>query len=161
MRRRASEKPSTVEGPSTPDQQATEKPAGPDAAPSLAEAGKHQDATIQSLEQLLSSLTEWDNYRRFHRDIGQLRRDQEELARDTAEQGNRTLTQDVKDLKPQQQADLRKLGSRQSDLARNFEKIQQRMEEMAKELRETDPLAADTIADALHAARENARRSDA
>ncbi len=150
----APEKPSTVEGPSTPDQQATEKPAGPDAAPSLAEAGKHQDATIQSLEQLLSSLTEWDNYRRFHRDIGQLRRDQEELARDTAEQGNRTLTQDVKDLKPQQQADLRKLGSRQSDLARNFEKIQQRMEEMAKELRETDPLAADTIADALHAARE-------
>ncbi|HEX4132237.1 MAG TPA: hypothetical protein VHZ24_19560, partial [Pirellulales bacterium] len=121
---------------------------------SLAAAGQQQDATIGALEQLLQNLTEWDNYRRFHRDIGQLRREQDELARETATQGATTLTQELKDLKPQQLADLKKLGSRQMDLARNFEKVQDRMQQMAEQLRQSDPLTSETINDALHEARQ-------
>ena len=58
---------------------------------SLADAGKHQDQIIQSLEQMLAELAEWDNYRRFHRDVSQLKRDQEDLARQTEELGTKTL----------------------------------------------------------------------
>ena len=48
--------------------------APPDAAlaTSLATAAEHQDRVIASLERMLGQLTEWDNYRRFHREIGQL-----------------------------------------------------------------------------------------
>jgi hypothetical protein len=123
---------------------------------SLAKAGEHQDNVVQSLEQMLGDLSEWDNYRRFHRDIGQMRREQEELNRDTAALGAKTVTKDFKDLDNQQQADLKRLGSRQNDLARDFDKIQQRMEAMQGQLKESDPLAADTIADALHQARQQA-----
>ena len=59
---------------------------------------------------MLGDLSEWDNYRRFHRDIGQLRQDQEQVAGETATLGRQTLSKDVKDLDAQQQADLAKLG---------------------------------------------------
>ncbi|HEY5315425.1 MAG TPA: hypothetical protein VIK18_23040, partial [Pirellulales bacterium] len=116
----------------------------------------HQDGIIQSLEQMLAELAQWDNYRRFHREVSQLKRDQEELARQTAELGAKTLTRRVDDLEPQQAADLKKLGRRQLELARHFDKLQQRMGEMAGQLRESDPLASDAVDDALHHAREQA-----
>ncbi|HWC90365.1 MAG TPA: hypothetical protein VG433_11935 [Pirellulales bacterium] len=132
--------------------------AAPSAAPgqSLAQAGKHQDSIVQSLEQMLAELAQWDNYRRVHRDVSQLKRDQEELARKTDELGEKTLTRRVDDLEPQQAADLKKLGHRQMELARHFDKLQQRMAEMAEQLRESDPLASDAVDDALHHAREQA-----
>ncbi len=122
----------------------------------LAEAGQRQDEVINSLEQMLSELSEWDNYRRFHREISQLRREQEELAGETGKLGNQTLTKDVKDLDAQQSADLKKLGQRQMEMARHFDKVQQQMEEISEKLRESDPLAADAVADALHQARQQA-----
>jgi hypothetical protein len=129
---------------------------GKDSARPLTAAGQHQDEVIRSLEQMLGELAEWDNYRRFHREIGQLRHDQESLNEQTAELGRQTLTKDFKDLTPQQQADLKKLSARQLELSRQFDKIEQRMERTAAELENHDPLAAGTISDALHEAREQA-----
>jgi hypothetical protein len=120
---------------------------------SLETAGRHQDAVIASLERMLGNLARWDNYRRFHREIRQLLHDQEEIAARTQETGRRTLTKDVKDLKPQEVADLKILASRQLDLARQFDRIQQEMQTTAAALEESDPLAATTVADALAEAR--------
>ena len=41
-------------------------------------------------------------------------------------------------------------------MARHFDKVQQQMEEISEKLRESDPLAADAVADALHQARQQA-----
>jgi hypothetical protein len=125
-------------------------------ADSLTTATEHQDEVIKSLEQMLGELSQWDNYRRFHREIGQLRHDQDEIARETSDVGRKTLTKNVKELDPQQQADLEKLANRQVDLGRRFDKIQQRMQQMAGELKETDPLASGTLSDALHEAQKQA-----
>ena len=46
----------------------------------LAHAGEHQQQVIESLEEILSQLRQWDDYRRFQRDVFQLLRDQEEVA---------------------------------------------------------------------------------
>ncbi len=94
-----------------------------DCAASLAAAGKHQDAVIASLEQLLGQLARWDSYRRFHREIGQLLRDQEDVARRTSEVGRRTLTQDLRDLSPQDAADLKVAAGRQLELARLLDRV--------------------------------------
>ncbi len=121
----------------------------------LTSAAVHQDQVIRSLETMLGELAQWDSYRRFGREISQLKLDQEELEEQTAEVGAKTLGKDRKSLDPQQQADLIKLAERQRELARRFDKVQQQMTEMAQSLEETDPLAAATLGDA---ARQAAQR---
>lgn len=142
-----------------------EDAARPDGKPSppdqrlLAEidsAARNQEQVLETLEQLVSDLAEWDNYRRFHRDIGQLRRDQQALAEATTELARATQGRQRGELSPQQLADLEKLAARQLELARELERIQQNMDQMAAELEKTDPLAAATVSDAL----DFARRSD-
>ncbi len=127
----------------------------PDAAvaPSLADAGKHQDQVVESLERMLGQLSRWDNYRRFHREISQLLRDQEDLSRRVAELSRRTLTKDLKELLPQELADLKVAAQQQLETARRLDRIQQDMEQTAGQLRESDPMAAQPVADALDRAR--------
>jgi len=122
-------------------------------ADSLAQAGRHQDQVIAALEQMLDQLARWDDYRRFHREISQLLRDQQELTARTAEVGRSTLTKDAKDLRPQELADLKILVARQIELARRLDRIQQAMQQTADQLQQSDPLAAQTVADALAEAR--------
>ncbi|MGA2031544.1 MAG: hypothetical protein ABSG68_04755 [Thermoguttaceae bacterium] len=119
----------------------------------LAAAVKHQDAVIASLEAILGQLTQWDNYRRFTRDLGQLLRDQEEVAQRTVQVGRHTLTKEPKDLLPDESADLKILSGRQLELARRLDLIEQEMEQAGRDLRPSDPLAADTVIDALEEAR--------
>jgi hypothetical protein len=122
----------------------------------LASAGLHQDEVIQTLERLTESLAEWDNYRRFHREIATIRRQQEEIQRESTELAKRTLTKAIGQLSAQERADLEKLASRQLDLARQFDKIQQRMQRAAEEVSASDPLSAGSVADALAQARDQA-----
>lgn len=137
------------------------KPPAPTSADSqvkdaLTAAGQHQDAVIKSLETMLGELSQWDNYRRFARDIGQVQREQENLAERVRQIGGETRGKDVKELNAQQQADLKKLGAQQQDLARRFERVQQQMDDMQRTLQDSDPLAAATIADALDQSRKQA-----
>jgi hypothetical protein len=122
------------------------------AAP-LASAGKRQEQVIASLESMLGQLNQWDNYRRFQRDMTQLLRDQEELTRQTAEVGSHTLTKEPKDLSPQELIDLKVLAERQFDLARRLDRLQQEMESAARELHESDPATAENVADAVEESR--------
>ena len=117
-------------------------------APSLANVGQHQDRVIETLQSLLGQLNQWDNYRRFHRDVAQLLRDQEEVARRSGEVGRTTLGKESKDLLPQETAELKILASRQWELARWLDRIEQEMEQAGRTLATSDPLAAATVADA-------------
>jgi hypothetical protein len=120
---------------------------------SLGEAGQHQDEVISALERLLGELSQWDNYRRFAREISRIRGEQEELQQQTNSRlADPLLTKDIKDFTPQQLAELKRLAQRQSELALRFDKMQSRMRQMQLQLQESDPLAAATIADALDAA---------
>lgn len=119
----------------------------------LVSAGRHQDEVIQTLERLTASLAEWEKYRRFHGEIAALRRQQVELHRESVDLGRQTLTRDLNKLTGQEQADLAKLAARQLDLARQFDKIQQRMQRAADEVA-NDPLEAGGLGDALSYSRE-------
>ncbi len=122
----------------------------------LAAATGHQDQVISSLEGLLGELSQWDNYRRFSREIAHVQREQEQLSQATKELGQKTLGRDLKDLDPQQKADLKKLAGQQVDLSRRLEKVQQQMAEMSQRLQSADPLSAASIADGLHHAQQQA-----
>jgi hypothetical protein len=138
--------------PAAPDQPPT--PPDPAMVDSLAAAGRHQLQVLASLDRMLDRLGQWDRYRRFHGLITRLLRDQEELSGDTNQLAARTLTRHVEDLLPQETADLKILARKQFDLARQLDGIQQGMEQAVAGLRETDPLSAETVSDALHQARQ-------
>jgi hypothetical protein len=135
--------------------QSSPRPAGRDTEDQahLARAGEHQRHVIETLEAILSQLRQWDDYRRFQRDVSQLLRDQEEIARTTAELGRQTLGRDLKELSPQVTADLMAAAERQLELARRQNRIEQEMEQTIALLRPNEELAADTLGDALAEAR--------
>ncbi len=126
------------------------------ATKSLTAAAERQDAIIAVLERQIRQLGRWDSFRRLHRDIAQLRHDQEEAAHRTSEVGRRTLTRELRDLAPQDLADLHAAAARQLELARLLDRTLQEADQGAVELRKSDPLAADFVADALDEAQRMA-----
>ena len=123
-------------------------------AAALEQVGSNQDEVIRSLESMLGNLSEWDSYRRFGRDVAQIDREQEEVERSTKQAAGKTLGKDLKDLDPQQLAELKKIAARQAELGRRFDKLLQQMDEARGRLEDTDPLAGATLADALHLTRQ-------
>jgi hypothetical protein len=123
------------------------------AAGSLAAAAKRQDAIIAAIERQIAQLARWDGYRRLHRELGQLIRDQDDAARRTSEVGRRTLALDFRDLSSQDAADLQTAAARQLELARLLDRLLQEADAAIVELQKTDALAADAVADALDRAR--------
>ena len=119
----------------------------------LAAAGKHQEQVIAALETMVGQLARWDNYRRFHREMTQLLRDQEEVAKRTSEVGRRTLARELRDLSPRDSAELKIAAGRQVELARLLDRTLQDMDQAGAELQTNDPAAAETVADALDEAR--------
>ena len=122
----------------------------------LASVGSEQDQVIEILENLLGDLSQWDSYRRFAREISRIRREQQTLTDQTDQLRLDTLGQQLEDLSPQNKAALSRQTERQAELARRLDTTLSRMDQMRVELAETEPLAAEMLADALHLARQAA-----
>jgi len=120
----------------------------------LAAAGENQAAVIDSLENLLSDLSEWDQFRRLHRELADVRTSQQQLSQRTAELARETLSKPVDELTPQQRADAQKLADAEQELARQFKSLSGQLDQMRDSLSEGDPAAAAAIDDALHHAEE-------
>ena len=142
--------------------QSSPRPAGRDAQSEshLAGAGEHQEQVIASLEGMLAGMRQWDDYRRFHREVAQLLRDQEEVARNTTAMGRLTVGRDLKELSSQESADLKILAEHQLELARRETRLEQEMEQTAAALGQSEPLAAGTLTDAAAEARRLAIAAD-
>jgi len=123
---------------------------------SLNNAGVEQEEVIRALETLLGELSQWDSYRRIAREIDRIHRDQSALAEETEKQRLNTLTKNIADLTDQEKADLAKLARRQFELSRRFEQQLTKMTDVQKRLFEEDPVAAETVADAVDIARRKA-----
>ena len=117
--------------------------------PPLASAGAHQDSVITTLEDMLGRLAQWENYRQFHRRVAQLLREQKELANRTSALARSTLGKAYRDLTPQEIAEAKIHARRQAELARDLDRIEDEMRRTASQCQESDPLAAETLADAL------------
>jgi hypothetical protein len=119
------------------------------------EAGRNQDAVVSALEKMLERLGEWNSIRGVSRELLEIRREQNAIEKDTKDLGAQTLTKDPQDLTPEQLSELRKLSVRQFDLGRQFEKLEQRMDQVAEQIKSVDPNSADAIADAARSARDH------
>lgn len=118
----------------------------------LGAAGKEQDHVIARLESLLGELSHWDNFSRLAREVSQIRLDEEKLAHDTETLQLKEAAAASPD-GADNRAAARLLAQRQLELARRFDKLQTRMEELLARLQVSDPMVAATLADALDAGR--------
>ena len=117
----------------------------------LAAAGRGQDRVIDTLERLLGKLSRWQGYRQLVYEVGQLRLEQQQIARETAAMP--TAAQSVPALPLAARANLQRLAERQLHLAREFDRLQARMAAGPSEWATSDPLAATALGDAAEAAR--------
>ena len=120
----------------------------------LGSARQQQDEVIAALEERLGSLSQWDDYRRFARELSRLQRDQASVLEHTETLRSETLGQRPEDLSTAQQATAKRLGERQTELAHQLDRLLGRMTQMQQQLDESQPLAAATLADALEQAQQ-------
>jgi hypothetical protein len=118
----------------------------------LESIGTRQDEVARSLESMVGTLGQWDNFSRIAREISQVRSDQDRLASETDELKLKAAVA-AAEVSPVDRAAARQLSQRQLELARRLDKLQTRMEEMLAKLTADDPLSAAALADALDAAR--------
>lgn len=124
-----------------------------EASAALATAVPQEDAIIATFERLLGELAQWDNYRRFGRELGQLARDQRDLRSRAQLVRQSTLGREVSELTPQERADLKVLSQEQLEFSRRIDRLAGQMEALGKTLKADDPLGAQTLADAVETIR--------
>jgi hypothetical protein len=142
--------------------QSSPQPVGLDSASEghLAAASEHQRQVVTALANMLAGMRRWEDYRRFHGEVAQLLRDQEFVARNTTEMGGQTIGRDVKELSPQESAELKIMAERQLELARRETRLEQEMEQTVAALGQGEPLAAGILTDAVAEARRLAIAAD-
>jgi len=123
-------------------------------ATSLAAARRAQDEVIAVLERLLGRLNRWNEHRRFHQRWAQLIRRQQSLAERTEALGRDLLGQRPEDLPPETAARLTAAAGDQLELARQLDQLLQEMDESREAVAARDPLAAETMSDAVARSRE-------
>ncbi len=124
--------------------------------PPLTTVGQQQDQVIEALQRLLGEYREWDNFRRFARDLRRMHRKQEDIRARTGQLSGEMIGKRADDLTPQERAELKMLAQQQLELSRQFDAVRSRMQQMQREVADQDPLVSRTLADAVDAALSNA-----
>ena len=117
--------------------------------------GRGQQQVVETLEELLGQMAQWDNYQRLAREVGRLKREQENVHGRTQQLRVETLAEAPNNLTAQQRASLKRLTQRQNDVALRFGTLSSGMELAQQNLVQDDPLAAATLADALDMIRQD------
>ena len=122
----------------------------------LEEARTNQKAIADELQKMLDSLSEFETVRGIVKDAQALLKEHEQAMKqaDTAANKPELMGKTPDALTPEQKGDLANLAARQSNIAKGTQGLQEKMEEMAKRLEETDPLAASALREASEQSRK-------
>jgi hypothetical protein len=123
----------------------------------LKESETNQKAIADELQKMLDGLSEFETYRGVVKDAQNLLKAQEETmkrAADAAARPDNQMGKSASALTPEQKDDLANLAARQSGLSKELQDLQGKMDDMAKRLDESDPLAGA----ALREAAQNSRK---
>ncbi|WP_406696676.1 DUF4175 family protein [Singulisphaera sp. Ch08] len=122
----------------------------------LKESGTNQQAIADELQKMLDGLREFETYRSVVKDAQNLLKEQEQTMKQTADAASKAelMGKTPENLTPEQKADLANLADRQGNVSRGLQGLQEQMNEMAKKLEESDPLAAAALREAADESRK-------
>ncbi len=123
---------------------------------SLGEAKENQQAIALELQKMLADLGEFESYRGVVKDAQALLKKQEEAIKQTADAATKPdlAGKSAESLSPEQKADLANLGARQNDLAKSLQNLLERMDDLAKRIDQSDPLAASALRESAAGSRQ-------
>jgi hypothetical protein len=122
----------------------------------LKESQTNQQAIADELQKMLDGLSEFETYRGVVKDAQNLLKEQEQTMKQTADAASKAelMGKTPENLTPEQKADLGNLADRQGNVSRGLQNLQEQMNEMAKRLEESDPLAASALREAADESRK-------
>ncbi len=121
----------------------------------LAEAQKHQDSVVATLDELLERMSKWETYRGIARDVRQLQEQQEQIADQTHETGKETIGKPKESLPAEAQAQLSKIAAQQEQAREQLGRLQRKMEQMAERIDEKDPVGSESLRQAVEGSRQS------
>ncbi|WP_435016661.1 DUF4175 family protein [Tundrisphaera sp. TA3] len=130
------------------------KPTTPKA--SLADAEKNQKAIVDELEKMLAGMSEFNNVRNLTREAKSLIQAQEQANKKAAEAASNpeTAGKDQDALSPEQKAERGNQAAAQNEIAKGLQNLEAKLDEAAKNLEATDPLAAAGLREAAEQSRK-------
>ncbi|HVW03335.1 MAG TPA: DUF4175 family protein, partial [Planctomycetaceae bacterium] len=138
-----------------------EKKAGPSQtkpaegkAATLERAGENQAAVRDALQELVEDLAQWRDQRDVQREVGELISGETGLRDETSEIGKRTVGKPLRDLAPQDQADLARLAERQHKQAEQTEQLGDKLQKLINREQENNPAGAQALQEALDAIKQ-------
>lgn len=122
----------------------------------LKESRANQQAIADELQKMLDGLSEFETYRSVVKDAQNLLKEQEQTMKQTADAASKAelMGKTPENLTAEQKADLANLADRQGNVSRGLQGLQEQMNEMAKKIEESDPLAAAALRDAADESRK-------
>ena len=123
---------------------------------SLKAARREQGIVLESLRTMLGDLAQWRDWQGVQQGLRELVDAQDKLNGDTVDLSRSTLAKPLSELGRQEQADLARLAERQSQLAEQVERLEQRLREAADGLKDSNREAAQEAAATL----QSLKRSD-
>src|SRR5262249_26203587 len=122
----------------------------------LQESKANQKAIADELQKMLDGLSEFETYRGVVKDAQNLLKEQEQTIKQGADAASKPelMGKTPDELTQEQKGDLANLAARQSNVSRGLQGLQERMDEMAKRLDESDPLAAAALREAADQSRK-------
>ncbi len=116
----------------------------------LADARKNQKAIADELQKMLEDLSEFETYRGVVKDAQELLKQQEQAMKQAADMAARpeTMGKKPEDLTNEQRSELSNIAARQSEVKEGFQKLLERMGEMAGRMDQEDPMAAGALREA-------------
>ena len=114
----------------------------------------HQEQVIRSLEAWLDRFRPGLQTQRFSQQLDHLLRDQQNLLEQVRRTAQSTLSKELRELGPQELADLESAAQRQAELARRMETLQQEMADALRELQAQDSPTAQILGEAVRYAQQ-------
>ena len=146
------------QGAQQPEKEKPEQAGSPldNAKQALAEAKTNQQAIADELQKMLDSLGEFETYRGVVKDAQNLLKKHEETMKQSGLAATKPdlMSKPAEALAPEQKAELANLAGRQSEVAKGLQNLLERMDELSKQLEESDPLAAAAMREAAAESRK-------
>lgn len=124
-------------------------------AASLNTLRDQQRAALDSLDTMVALLSKWQRQHDLTGDLQSLIGNQDELHKETAAMRDQTIGRELRNLAPQQRADLEKLADRQRRQSDRLSDWESKLEDVLRKIDADSPLA-DSVNDALMEVRERA-----
>jgi len=125
------------------------------------QARAHQQAAIFAIRTLLDQLTQWNDYRSMLANLRDLVDLQQQVGRQTAAAGDKTLGRDPDELSDEERAELQRTAENQDGITEAIGRALAELHKLQAKLRSSDPDDARALADAERklAGSKSAKRS--